>query len=384
MITPAKLRAKASRMFTKIVSSALRGENNFPLVITGNKQVSGNNFSDWKKDIVPMHDQSKAVKGKGYAIDWKDKIINGSKQSVPSKIYFDTLEDFLHFIKKEKEYQHICLAKEIIVSNFPSLEQWANDNPTLLLENHTAWKELVEVCRYFTTHEPPHPYYLRELPIVVHTKFIEANSSLLKRLLDRLLPPEKKNTGSNDFSERYFIKKISIYTQIRILDDALKPHLGYDECSLALEDAAWLNWVPENVFIIENQACFLSFPKLKNSVAIFGEGFKSRLSKHIPWLSKTKLYCWFDLDTAGFEMLNMIRQHYPNAINFLMEEDTFIAHQNFSVDNKARKKELALLTSDEKNLYNYLVLNTKRLEQERIPQQYIKMKLELATTKNGF
>ncbi|MFX8335643.1 Wadjet anti-phage system protein JetD domain-containing protein, partial [Acinetobacter baumannii] len=76
----------------------------------------------------------------------------------------------------------------------------------------------------------------------------------------------------------------NVHTQIRVLDDELKPVLGYEECSLPLDDAAWLKWLPEKVFIIENQVCYLTFPKVKNAVAIFGEGFKSRLSRHIPWL----------------------------------------------------------------------------------------------------
>lgn len=47
-------------------------------------------------------------------------------------------------------------------------------------------------------------------------------------------------------------------------------------------DAALLTWQPEKVFIIENGACFRSFPKIKNGEAIFGEGLKSRVNKHIP------------------------------------------------------------------------------------------------------
>ncbi|MFX8871900.1 Wadjet anti-phage system protein JetD domain-containing protein, partial [Acinetobacter baumannii] len=68
-------------------------------------------------------------------------------------------------------------------------------------------------------------------------------------------------------------------------------------------------------------------------MAIFGEGFKSRLSRHIPWLEKTNLFCWFDLDAAGFEMLNMIRQHYPSVQSLLMNNDTFESFKEFSVDN---------------------------------------------------
>lgn len=376
MITPKELLAKADKIVFKIIAAQLKGDSKFPLLMPSNKQVIGSNFSDWKKDLVPLYQQSKAVKKRGYSVDWKEKNINGSKQSVPAKIYFDTIEDFLHFVEKENDFQKILLVKAILIKEFPLLEHWANDNPEVLLNHYSAWPEIIKVCKYFTSNRPPHPYYIRELPVEVHSKFIEQNANLLKKILDLLLPDDWINIASNDFSERYFLRKVSVYTQIRILDEGLKPHLGYDECSLTLEDAAWIKWVPENVYIIENQICFLTFPKVKNSVAIFGEGFKSRLSKDIPWLNQTNLYCWFDLDTAGFEMLNMIREHYPKAISFLMDEKTYSQFQHFSVDNKGKKKTLPLLSPDEQNIHQFLINNNKRLEQERISLPYVQMNLK--------
>lgn len=249
--------------------------------------------------------------------------------------------------------------------------EWCNKNPEILLTYQHKWADILKVCKYFSTSPPPHDYYLRELPIEIHSKFIEQNIAILKKILDVILEPNWINTNELDFAGRYYLKRVSTYTQIRVLDDALKPSLGYDECSLALEDAAWLKWLPDKVFIIENQACFLSFPKVKNAVAIFGEGFKSRLTRHIPWLVKTKLFCWFDLDAAGFEMLNMIRQHYPHASSFLMDKSTYERFERFAVVNKGRKKDLTYLTNSEEELYQFLLQNQMRVEQERVDQNYV-------------
>ncbi|PQJ08923.1 hypothetical protein CJD36_021915 [Flavipsychrobacter stenotrophus] len=376
MITPKEIRQKAEKSFFKIVSSQLRSESLFPWVIPSNKQITGNNYSDWKNDLLPLFQQSKQVKPKGYTVIWKEKKINGSVQSVPSKIYFDNLDDFLFFIDKEGDYKKIIDAKERIVAEFPNIEGWVNDNPSILLEFFEVWDDLIKVCKYFVAHSSPYNYYIRELPIEVHSKFIEQSSGLLTKLLDRLLPDEQVNRRATDFATRYGLKKANIYTQIRILDEELKSSLGYDECSLTLEDAAWLRWLPEKVFIIENQVCYLTFPKVKNSVAIFGSGFKSRLSKHLPWLENTRLICWFDLDTAGFEMLNMIRQHYPIAESLLMDEDTYFNFRNFAVTNNSKRKELPLLMPSEREMYEFLLTNNRRLEQERISQQFIYRKLE--------
>lgn len=371
MITLADILDKASRLYYKVISSQLAGNDVFPLKITGNKKLEGDNYSDWKKSLVPLYDHSKAVKAKSYSVEWKQQLINGSRQQVPATIFFETLEDFLYFVKKEKEFNHICNAKQLITQAFSSLESWAITNPALLARYTGQWNNILKVLQYFSGHQPPHPYYIRELPIAVHSKFIETNTGILKQLLDIILPEDGKDANTTDFAGRYFIKKPNVLTQIRILDDTLKPLLGYDECSLTIEDAAFLQWVPEKVFIIENQACYLSFPRVSNAVAIFGEGFKSRLSRHIPWLNKTRLFCWFDLDASGFEMLNMIRSHYPEAKSIFMDINTFNAFSNFTVPDIKKYKQLHLLNIDEQELYGHLIQYHLRLEQERISQQYV-------------
>lgn len=372
MITPKELFLKADKLFFKVAVHSLKNENIFPLIIPSNKKIEGSNFSDWRDDLIPLHQNSKVVKSKGYSVDWIDKIINGSKQSVPSKIFFDSIDDYLFFIKRESDYQKIVESFNLLVTHLPSIQIWANDNAKILLDNYEKWIDIIKVCKYFLENEPPHLFYIRELPIEIHSKFIEDNNSILKSLLDYLLPDKFIDNGENDFALRYFLKKVSVYIQIRVLDDKLKVVLGYSDCWLTIEDAANLNWLPDKVFIIENKSCFHTFPKMNNAVAIFGEGFKSRLTKHIPWLDKTNLYCCFDLDSAGFEMLNMIRKHYLSANSFLMDEKTYETFKEYAVYNECTKKQLNLLTKEEAILYNFINENNKRLEQEKINYIHVK------------
>lgn len=371
MITPNELFEKSDKLFNKVITAVLKQEDIFRLVIPSNKKLSGTNFSQLKAVIVPLYQQSKQVKGKGYSIEWKEKIVDGTKQKIPSKIFFEGLDDYLFYTKRTKDYEAINTAFDKITASFNSLAGWAKENVSFLLNQADKIDDLIKVCVYFCNNKPPHILYLRELPIEVHSKFIEDNTAALKKILDVLLPTEWINKSETDFSSRYYIKKPNVYTQIRILDEALKPVIGYDELALALDDSALLNWQPEKVFIIENRACFLSFPKVKNAVAIFGEGFKSRISKHIPWLAKAELFCWFDLDAAGFEMLDMIRQYYPNAKSFLMDKKTYNQFIQFSVTKVYRKLQLKNLHADELQLYNFLQTYNKRLEQERITNSYI-------------
>ena len=376
MITPQELLVKSDKLFFKIASAILRGENLFPLVVPSNKKIDDTGFSNLNSTIVPIYNQSKAAQGKGYTVEWKIKNIEGTKQKVPGKIYYETLDDFLFFTKREKDFSTIRKAYEQIEVMFPQNAGWAKEQPAFLLTYAAIMPDLLKVVRYFFDHTPPHSLYLRELPIQVHTKFIEENTQPLKKILDIILPADKINADEKDFLGRYQIKRPSIYTQVRILDDTLKSTLGFNELALTIDDASLLNWQPEKVFIIENGACFRSFPKVKNSVAIFGEGFKTRVSKHIPWLATCELYCWFDMDAAGFEMLNMIRQYYHHATSFLMDEATYHEFSVFSVHSVYRKIELAFLKAEEQKLYHFLLQENRRLEQERIPNLYVQKYVE--------
>lgn len=377
MITPQELLAKSDKHFFKIAGTVLKDENPFPLVIPSDKKVKDAGFNNLHNALVPLYNHSKEAKGKGYTVVWQTKKIQGSQQKIPGKIYFETLEDYLFFTKREKDFLKIKGAYEIIAASFPLNAAWAKEEPAFLLTHAAIMPDLLKVVRYFFDHSPPHLLYLRELPIQVHTKFIEDNTKPLKKMLDIMLPAGKINFEEIDFSGRYQVKRPNIYTQVRILDDALKSTLGYHELALTIDDAALLTWHPDKVFIVENGACFRSFPKVKNSVAIFGEGFKSRVNKHIPWLANCELYCWFDMDAAGFEMLNMIRQYYGHAKSFLMDEMTYNAFSGFSVHSAYRKIELPLLNPYEQRMYHFLQKENRRLEQERISNGYVQERVKI-------
>lgn len=377
MITPQELLDKSDKHFFKIVGAVLKEVNPFPLVIPSDKKIKDTGFNNLHSAIVPLYNHSKDKKGKGYTIVWKTKNIQGTQQKVPATIYYETLDDYLFSTKREKDFSEIKGAYELIAASFPFHAYWAKEAPAFLLTYAAIMPDLLKVVRYFFDHTPPHLLYLRELPIQVHTKFIEDNTKPLRKMLDIMLPADKINFEEKDFSGRYQVKRPNIYTQVRVLDDALKSTLGYHELSLTIDDAALLAWQPDKVFIIENGACFRSFPKVKNSVAIFGEGFKSRVNKYIPWLGHCELYCWFDMDAAGFEMLNMIRQYYHHARSFLMDVMTYNEFSVFSVHSAYRKIELPLLNAEEQKMYYFLQTENRRLEQERISNAHVQKQVDI-------
>jgi len=139
--------------------------------------------------------------------------LNGKRKNkrqqakIPAKIFFESFDNYLGFIKRKNDFQKILEAQNLLTSAFPKLIEWTKSNPIILLNNSMLWADVIKVCRFFVENMPPYEYYLRELPIEVHTKFIEDNVSIIKTILDLLLPSEKKNYSDNDFSARYFLKK---------------------------------------------------------------------------------------------------------------------------------------------------------------------------------
>lgn len=377
MITVEGIRQKALQRYPAVVAALLRGDDTiFPLVIPADKSLDAATFSDVVTALRPLHDAQKSKRGKGFSIDWCNRRVLGGLQSVPSRIYIETAADFFEVTGKRAEYEAIGGACRELVQAFPQLASWAIQNSKSLLRYRDDWQGIIAVCQYFLAHRRPHPYYLRELPIPVHTKFIEDHAPIIRALLDQLLPESEVDKGVASLAARYGLKTPPVLIRLRVLDNALHGTLGYEECALPLEIACALRWSPKRVFIVENQACYLAFPKVANSVAIWGEGFQARLVMNLPWLREAELFGWFDLDISGFEMLNMSRRLYPHMKSLIMDKDTLQRFANFQVSVDAvTPKTLPRLTSEEQQTYLQLARTGTRLEQERISQQWVAARL---------
>lgn len=57
----------------------------------------------------------------------------------------------------------------------------------------------------------------------------------------------------------------------------------------------------------------LTFPRVDNSIVLFGRGYNISSLKHINWLKTTEIYYWSDMDVQGFEMLSQIRSYFPQT-----------------------------------------------------------------------
>jgi hypothetical protein len=123
--------------------------------------------------------------------------------------------------------------------------------------------------------------------------------------------------------------------------------------------------------IVENYESFLALAKKsKNTLIIWGGGWKAiQLEKIWSYLPKT-IYYWGDIDKEGIEIFDLLHSRVDNKpIPILMSMDTLnkFAHliQHLPRSEDCQTKEKKLKTLDD--LYSYVVKNRVRVEQEQIP-----------------
>jgi hypothetical protein len=236
-----------------------------------------------------------------------------------------------------------------------------------VVNNNGNWFDLLKVCNWFLNDFEPEKYYIRELPISVHTKFIEENKGVLREMLDHLIP-EKSNIEELEFEKRFQLKYIQPLVRMRSLDPSGRNYL-YDDISIPLNEFVKACLVCHRVFIIENKMNFLTFPQVSGSIAIWGKGFAIESLKSASWLKDKEIFYWSDLDIQGFQMLSQLRSYFPQTQSFLMEKVFLDLLPQFIVDGTPGTiASLTHLNENERALFLHLKDGNLRLEQERIPQ----------------
>ena len=325
--------------------------------------------------FTEIRSQSKEKKGIGYTLEFqtvKTKYLG--TQDLPVSIYFDTEKDFLRFLGKEKEVGLFKTSVEKIIKAFPELKEWIVKNPVRIITSQTEWDNILKVCQYFIQNPKPN-LYVRELPIKVHTKFIERNKSVIGELLDVLLL-EHINIEYKEFEKRFNLKFSETLIRFKILDKEIsqKYFSRVDDMAIPISQFETLNLPIKRVIVVENKTTLytaLTLPKMDCTIAIFGSGFSIHNLKKTQWLSDLELVYWGDIDVQGFEILSQFRGYFPHAQSILMDKITF---EKFFEQDKGTPTNVTVklnLSKDEQELYDLLKENNWRLEQEKIPLYWI-------------
>lgn len=371
MITPDDIAAKASRAYLPFLRSWIRGEPFAPLAIpTGAVPAD---FRALERAVTSLLAGSKARRGFGYTVELQTKATRAhGTQSLPVRVHVASAEDMLQLAGKTEEFAAFVADVALIRATLPELESWLAANPRHIIEQHGVWPELLRVCAYFQGNPRPN-LYIRELPIAVHTKFIEQHTGVLTHLLDALLPPDAIQVSEKQFERRYGLRWESPLVRLRLLDPSLQTRLGLPLTEVAAPAAqlAALPCAGLRCLVVENKMVFLTLPPLPNTLAIFGSGFQIQLLRELPWLYQCPIWYWGDLDAQGFQILALLRALFPQVVSLMMDAATFDAFHEFVVTGTPSSSvELPHLTCDEQALFATLARGNLRLEQERISQAY--------------
>jgi hypothetical protein len=373
MITPIEIKKKAINKYKAYLQSIVEGKFFKPIVIVGDKKPNEDTVK-FEEELTELISCSKEKKGYGYTIEYQTvKTKRHGIQDIPTSISFQTEYDYLKYINKENDTAKFKKDITSILSSFPELKDWIYKYPIKVIEND--WESLLKVCKYFKTVPQPH-LYIRELPIQVHTKYIENNTGIIRELLDIIIA-EYVNYEEKKFEPHFNLKYDEPLVRFRILDKAISQQLfgGISDLCVPISEFRHLYLPIHTVYVVENKINMLTFSNIRDSIVIWGHGFGVDIMKDVDWLKTKRIYYWGDLDAQGFQILSQIRCHFEQVESFLMDRYTFDKYFEGDKGIETNVEKNLRLTPEENELFKYLRDNNFRLEQEKIAFEYAKTKI---------
>ena len=375
MITPNEIAKKAQRKYPQYLASLVSGCSFFPLDFRFGTQKPKGDFHVFDRSRSVLLNKAKSPGRPGYSVELTLQTMRRyGEQRIPTRVFCETEDDYLAVIGKKQESIRFKKMLQVFRKDLPEILPWLEKHAHRLLPYLAVYPELLKVCLYFREHPLP-GYYIRELPIEIHTKFIENHTGILKPMLEAILPEGAINNDATRFVPRFGLKEAPPLIRFRLISQKAKQIMPPDfyELALPINHFANLGVSGLNVVIIENLMTYLTWPENLGDLVIFGKGFQASLLRYNHHLHETSISYWGDLDVQGFTILSQLRSSFPHAQSLFMDQHTFDKHKEFVVEGvKSNVDVLQRLTPEETRLFIELKRTNQRLEQEHISLHYIK------------
>lgn len=172
MLSPREIEKKAEKWWNdgSFLIAWLRNEKFFPKEIPqiGLVKASevGHNFEKIYQEQQILKEYSKAERGFGYQLFWK-QINNQSigNSGFITKISLETETDFVKLIDKEQKFDEFKHSVALIKTQLPKLFEWILENPLQVINQGNYWHDLLKVCQYFLQNPKPNLYIRWSGPI---------------------------------------------------------------------------------------------------------------------------------------------------------------------------------------------------------------------------
>jgi len=378
VITPGDIRQKAARLYLPFLRAWLQEEAFFPVDFPVGKLPT--DYLELRKGVRDLQAHSNEQRGYGYALEYQvqQKRFSGS-QTLPVRVVIETEQNFLRLLEKEAEFDQFRRDVALIRALLPQLENWMRQYPQRVIEQHEIWTGLLAVCHYFLEHPRPQ-IYIREMPISVHTKFIEQHRGIVRELLEQVLPAEAMTQEAITFEQRFGLREKEPLVRVRLLDEQLdkRYRLPLTELSVPASQFAMLDLLRgQRCIVTENEMTFLTLPPQRDTFVLFGGGFMVHNLGRVLWLAECPIFYWGDLDAQGFQILSLLRAVFPHVSSVMMDQEALSTFADFCVESAPCSiRHLPHLTPEEHTLFVHLAREGIRLEQERISHAYALEQLE--------
>jgi len=345
----------------------------FPIVLRGGKEKP-TTYSGISEVTRTFKQFEKLGDKCGWTVDWgKWNHKTFGPQDWPNKVSVETEEDLLHLLKKEKEVKLFKQILQQLLEWNPSIKDWLVANCIKILALEQSWKGICDVVDYFLQNDVSN-YYLRSLPVPVHTKFIGQHESTILSMLKHLAP-ERFPLEVKSLEDALGLKSKQYLFTVRWLDiDLAKTYnIDLEVMGITLSGLQQLDNNVKEIWLVENETNLYLVPNRKNALIIFSRGYAVNLLKSIPLFESVKLFYWGDLDIDGFNILHDFKKMYNHVKSVLMDIETVEYHQaeKIIIEPKSKNRNLSSLNENELEAFEYLAENKWRIEQEKLNQQYI-------------
>lgn len=374
MITPEEIAGKALRRYTDYQRSLIQAASIFPLYISADKKASGD-FAIRHKQLEAVISRSKDRVGYGYTLVYRTVTTrkHGTQDEIET-ILFETEDDYLTFLQKTEQAASFKRLLAELLQWQPTLKEWlAAESPDIIHQHAAAWKDICLVVNYLLSHDVT-GFYIRTVPVPVHTKFLERYKAVIYSLV-KFLQPLRFNKGVSFLEEELGLLRKQHLFSMRWLDQSfLKLYsAGMEVLGISAGYLSQVAWPVKRIILVENETNLYLFPSMAESMVLCSAGGALHLLKDIPVFAKATLYYWGDLDEKGFTLLQDMRTMYPHVISLMMDEAVVVYHR-LEMDRQPkayRQREMSGLTPDETRAYHMLAANQGRIEQERLKQAYM-------------
>jgi hypothetical protein len=364
------LEARWQGVLINALKLAVRGQAVFP--------VSLSLRSPFDEEWIKIRDWTAEAKGHAvkheYVLVQSDKRVrNMGKQLIPTGAKFENWESLLSCAVGAKArktfFDRVIMA---LLSRGFSRDFLADLVSPLWKEwEPKVFEGAIKVVTYFQSAAFP-DCFLRELPLEVHGKFIEQNALILRPLLRQVWQERGWVWQGEDWPKCLGIRLPPPMYQVRLLCDEMQSILTWPDNFLGVSGGllAKAAGVADRIMVVENLTVLHTLPVLRNTLAIFGQGYRVTSSDIRSMVSNFKgkpVWYWGDIDAHGFHILSLLRQNYEGDVrSFLMDGRTLEAHCHAVGRGEFRKVDETFLNEVEKETYKAIADGPLRLEQERI------------------